>query len=370
MFEIAPSSTMTDEVFASLKQAFENNRKLAQNPEAIQKEMEKCRSMMDDALASSEGEGREHLVAVYILLQGYNFLARYLDEPEVIFPNLEDRITGKLQQPDPITNKHVAISVPDETDSPLFRSVERAVGTVLDPAKWRYKIYDRGTKVLLKDILAGKVCGILAFGLSGTQSSIESHLRHDLKNLPGWNYPKAELYTLPPCVDLSHGQEVVTILNLLPRMQEGEYIAEGEDGYYIGEAMPSLSAHFLPPKRIVTVLLVDDNEKEMEGMLTTLKGLPNIHLYVHLQKDKSLPEIPDDLDILLLDEAMPLSGREVYKYFLQEGFTGAVVSTTSGDKPDYAPLHFGRKRHITKSFETALQFVLFLNELVRKVEGG
>ena len=369
MFEIAPQSTVTDEAFTSLKEAFERNSKLAGNPDAIYEEMSKLRGLMGDALASSEGEERERLVAVHILLQGYNFLARYLDEPEVILPSLEDRITGKLQQPDPITNKHVAISVPDKEDSSLFRSVERAVGTVLDPAKWRYKIYEHGTKVLLRDILEGRICGILAFGLSGTQSSIESHLRHDLKNFPGWNYLKAELHTLPPCVDLPHGQEVVTILNLLPRMQEGTYIAEGEDGYSVGEALPSLSAHFSPPKRIVTAMLVDDNKKEMEGMLTILKGLPNIHLYVHLQKDKSLPEIPDDLDILLLDEAMPLSGREVYKYFMQEGFTGAVVSTTSGDKPDYAPLHFGRKRHITKSFETALQFVLFLNELVRKIEG-
>lgn len=351
--------SMTAEEFQMLKKSFEgNNPQLASNLQAMrEKIVEFDRDVAQ--LLRDRPEGFEPAIA--ILLQGRNFLARYIGEAEVPFPGIEEKVLES--EPDPIREKHVALFV---RSVDYFLKTVRHVLNTLDLDKQAYREYI-GTNDLLNAILSGQVGGIISLNMR-REESIESHLRHDLKNMPDFDYRSAQKYALPPCVDIYPPHPLGVILKTIHEFREGTYQPPEQESFSLDQFLPYLVPHLYVPQRKVTVKVVDDEEWAMEGMVGILKVWPNLRVIPEVYWGGGVFVFDDD-DIVLLDEAMgKITGTQVAKELQKDPeFRGLIASTTSGEKPAYTRWHFQAKGRITKNKQAAQEFVRFMNSLLRQV---
>lgn len=354
---VQEKSMFTDEEFAMMKKVFETNRsELANNPEEIGKEMRHLEQMMHDTAQRKE---KDYEIAIQILLQGRNFLARYIEEPEISYP------INQVDQLSPLEKKHVALYIAGG-ESPFFKAVIQATEMFKEVLRFRsyIKIPD-----LLEAILANEVCGIVAFHLEKT-SFIEGSLRHDLKNRDGFDYNMAQAYPLPPCVDFHPPHPLMKAITEIIRLQNGIYQPASEENFYLPDALPHLLPHMHIPETSTKITIIDDNERAITGMEEILGSWPNILSVTIIQNNSAIPKLPPDTKIVLLDENLGklITGTQVAKDLIQKGFTGIIASTSGGKRPKFAKWHFGAKEEIVKQYQMAWEFVYFINSLLKAID--
>jgi len=350
--------SMTEEDFEMVKGVFEeNNPQLASDPDAIRREMESLDKEMQRILSERP---EEFAVAVHILWQGRNFLTIYVGEEEIPLPDEVQEAIEPRKVIDPLVSKHVAVYA--GPDSPFPRAVAKFFD--LWDSVLRFQCYP-DIKSLLDDLIAGKVCGVIGFH-SSSGASIESSIRHDLKYFPGFDYETAKAFGLPPCADFSHTEAAISMIKsieVVAQMQEGKYRPKELEEFSLAEEMPSLVQHMYALERGCVVFVVDDQEEEMAGMVEVLRSWPLIRCSPILQKDTTIPPLPM-ASVVLLDEDMPVKGSEIAKHV---GQSILVASTTSGEKPNFTPWHFGSKGRIVKERAVAEAFVRFMNDLLSRL---
>jgi len=130
------------------------------------------------------------------------------------------------------------------------------------------------------------------------------------------------------------------------------------------------------PNGPLSVVIVDDESRVVQGMLAILKAWPNITVRtIILNRPFAFSYGPDTFlfDIMLLDEYMKWAGTGTQLYnelndrnLLREMI---VASTSSNFKsPEYTQWHFRYKEMIGGSFEYASSFVQFMNKLIEICE--
>jgi len=360
-------SMFTDEEFELIRKTFvENNPVLAHDLEAIKERMSE---FQEDILEFAENRPDGFKDASIILLQGLNFLARYLSKigetkAEFLLPDFgteeekEENIISSA-----ITGKHCAIFVTSKKTSSFYRSLLRAFSVCVDSNTLRYRFY-ADARELLKDITKGLVYGVVAFQLNSSYS-IEGHLRHDLGHMSEFNHDSAQKYVFPPCLDFTPPHQLPEIFNTMAQLQNGErHPAKQAENFSLKDALPDLVAHMYAPTKRVKVVIVDDILEEMKGMKTILDAWPNIGCFIMLQDSDLIQRPSPDTDILLLDEGMKITGTQIAKHLQHWKFPGLIASTTSGMKPNFTPWHFSAKGQITKNYKMAWEFVFFMNSLL------
>lgn len=213
---------------------------------------------------------------------------------------------------------------------------------------------------------------------ASSKSRIDNSIRHDLKNLPGFDYEKAEAVKIrySECPDpLSVPALLTFIHDAVNAVVSTEASSDGNDIKKDDDLLPmdALRAQMNIPSREVTVIIVDDKESEIEGMYKVLSNWENIKVVKFLIDDNTIidahekgqmPTIPYG-DIILLDEAMvAYDGTEYYKNDLKNRADTIVVSTTGGVKPDWAYHHIKSKSSIAKELKNANAFIAQINSLL------
>lgn len=347
---------LSDADFQLIKEVFDQKDASKRTPQWLRVEI----ATLDESIAENLEKREESWKdAILILLQGRNFLARYIGDQERPIPaECYEGEVKEVQVPNPLKDKHVAIY----SSMPLVGLALIQALTVNLPPTARFKVYDKLAD-LLKAILFGQVCGVIA--LHGRRpSSILGTFRHDLKNLPGQTYESAQHFLFPPCIDLPLPHNLLQIIRLISELEQGIYLSEA-GAFDLATALPSLGVHMLVPEKHRSIIIVDDEPNMAAGMKRILEVWPTISVQ-YIQQTKGIPDIPLDADIILLDEMMAngLKGKEVVEWLRSKKFAGKVVSTTGGPKPDHVKHHFQQKGVIETSRQAAEAFVTFMNGLL------
>ncbi len=348
---------LSDEEFQAIKEAFDRKDPSARTTEWIRAEIANLDREIERILPERQETWRE---AILILLQGRNFLARYIGEQERLIP--EECYEGGEQEapaPDPIEGKHVALYSPMPR---VVAALVQSLGVSNNPAP-RYRGYERISN-LLQAIFSGQVCGVIA--LHGREShSALGTLRHDMKNLRGQDYAAAQRYLFPPCIDLAAPHNLIEIIHLIWELQNGTYQAETRH-FDLAGALPILGVHMLLPKRNLLVAIVDDEPTMMDGMKRILDVWPGVSVEAVLQ-EKGMPVIPLHANVILLDEMMAegMTGTTVYEWLESRRFQGIIASTTGGSRPPYVRHHFQQKGIVATNRQAAEAFVRFMNGLLQ-----
>jgi hypothetical protein len=355
----------TDDDFGLLKRTFEGgNPALANNLGEIRKTIAEFDSDMQQLMADKPDYWQ---TAITILWQGRNFLALYAGEQPISLPFEQQEVESVTNQyPSALSAKHVAVYAA----SKVFAPAAKQALSLYTPL--RFCMYT-SSKELIEAILAGEVCGVVALQVGQLEaSSIEATIRHDLKNLPGWDYGKAKTLLLPYCVNLSVNSSSVLVeaWQIIVMMQEGRYRppAKSEE-YSLDEELRTLLSHMQQPSRSILVTVIDDTPEEVAGIVAILNKWPNLNVQI-VYHQHGMPSVTANTSILLLDEnlADSLTGEQVVKHLRGNGFDGLIASTSGGGKPAHAQWHFGRKAEVTKDSSAALQFVCFINALLQKTQ--
>ena len=173
---------LSDEEFEGLKTVFEMKAESSRTTEVVQGDIEKFDAMIAENVSNREEQWH---IAIVILLQARNFLARYIGEEELLIPE-ECIVAFENEQagikPSPIDERYIAII---GRDQPL---AGKALAQVLLKAlnnEVRCRSFE-SMDLLLQAVVKGEVCGVLA--LHGVKKrSVIGWLQHDLKNLPSFS---------------------------------------------------------------------------------------------------------------------------------------------------------------------------------------
>ncbi|MFZ6015059.1 MAG: hypothetical protein ACOYUZ_01755 [Patescibacteria group bacterium] len=372
---------ISEEDFEVLKEIYLRTHDIDLDEDLLRRDLEGLQEDMGRCLADLNQQNAQ---AYLIYLQGCNFLFRLLDE-EQIEP---DAAVLKLIPQYAYLTKYVAIYHPSAQGSHT-NVVLNTLDHVLRTLDQRgYKTYGN-----MQDLLGGLLTREISLvaGIYLDQSAdIERRIRHDLKNLSGWDYQKAEEFQLPRCVNLfAGGQLLAEILALLaetrrePEPEPKNVVIDMslEDADYdlradLEDSASPLRKAMFEPVSEVSIAIVDDDEHAMEGMLQILSYWRNVsgQQFVITGKDMlgKLLEEPAFLgnDIILLDEAMgDLTGTDVFNALKYNPAISKAVntkakvfaSTTGGSTPHWAEHHFSNKMHVAKSRQAALSFIEFIN---------
>ncbi len=355
---------ISEEDFTRACEAFKNlNPELAGDAEAMRAKMLELEQEIKTMFAEWQahpGKDDEYRPAIDILGQGRNFLACCVNVPQVDF--LADREPAKQAEetPDPIATKHVAVYAAHRV---LAAVMKQALGLIDD---LRFMIYS-DLRNLMAAIVGGEVCGVINISSDG-QSRIESHLRHDLKTLPGWSYERAQNCVLPTCADFSPPHPLGTIIKTIREMQEGRF-NQNHEQFFLEDALPMLLTHMRVPNYEIRVAVVDDQPEQIAGLEKVLAIWPRMKALSVIYPDM----IAGPYDIVLLDEDLGdgMKGAKLReKLIQQEGLSEALfVSTSGGDKPAWAKHHFAAKSMVARSQGVALEFVKFMNGLIAEIGG-
>lgn len=362
-----PKSMFTKEEFETMKRFFEEHSPVvSKDPVRMRAEIAELDHAMEDqdrAVAEGREELRDVLPALNILAQGRNFLARYVGDPEIQVTTPEE---ASKVLPAALELKHVALYIP-EGDS-LRRATQQVLGTTRPDLRCTYY---KEMSALLDDLLKGEICGAIGLFLQpeGHPGRLGGIARHDLKNRPTWTREQAQRCALPPFVSFGPGFLLADLLATAVRMQAGEcQPPKAEDAEFdLGQHLTQLSAHMFVPPRPIEVMIVDDEEEIVQGMKVVLDAWLNISVSYRMPYSEPERKRPAP-DVLLLDESMDqITGTEVANDFMARGYTGIIASITGGQKPEYTPWHFQGKVQVAESWTSALEFVHFMNSLLRQL---
>jgi hypothetical protein len=351
----------TDEQFETMKGFVEkNNPSLILDPEATKGKLADFDADLEKYLDGMRDENDDPLqfaAAAHITLQGRNFLARLIGEPEIPVPNdLTRRIEGHEPETE-ISKKHVALYVVEETHE---RALTKVLGLSINPGD--YVVY-HDTRELAREISYGHICGVVAFQVSST-NRIEGSIRHALKSLPGWDLESADAAALPPCLDVPLSQMGLGEA-AIKQMKAGTYQKpDGKEAFVLSENLSVLAARMKVPKLPVKVVIIDDEPKKITGMALILQAWPMVTVELVIQTSNKEPELPYG-DIFLLDEAMgQVTGTAIAQRIKGIDQSKVIASTTSGSKPAWANYHFSTKGDVEGDYQIAESFVNFFNQLL------
>jgi len=344
-----------DEGFEVMKKAFEeNNPELAGNLKKIREEIAQADADLKILL---DEKSENFKVAISLLWQFRNFLAKYIGDEEVKPPVFE----REEEEVNPLLLKHVAIYVDGGgTLKVAFRQVLNLCKDTI-----RIEFYD-SIRDIIEAQLSGKLCGIIGIHLN-KDADIQRHIRHDLKNMSEWNYEKAEAAMLPSCADFFPPHALGDILETISKMQKGEYLIKSEE-FNLGMELSSLIGKMQIPCSETTIAIVDDRREEIEGMVKILQSWPRVNCIPVIQETSDLPNISPD--IWLLDEDMPEPAKRGSEYARELRIARSqalIASTTGGQKPKTIDLHFSGKTSVTKSRSSAEDFIRFINKLLSTI---
>lgn len=355
------SGLMSDEDFEFCKQVIEQSQSsYAKDPQAMKAAIESFERDIADLLASKEEGWRE---AVIILAQGRNFFAKSLGLPQKAF----------LEDPD----ARVALFV--RSGESLTRALQQVLGFYKQDL--RFEIYSDMRKVL-EGIVAGSFCGVIGIDHGARNGWLEGQIRHDLKNMEGWNAEKAASAKLPLMAEFGMGFLLSELICMMREMQSGASVPlecwiVSEDGFSLSNFVESLVGWALIPKLDTHVVVLDDDPEAVKGILFLLEKWPNvIHEHILYSDLFSLDEflakieaVGSDRVIVLLDESMgATTGTAVAKALESRHFGGITASITGGAKPRFAKHHFWEKKSIASQRGAAVGFVQFMNQLIRELE--
>lgn len=344
-----------DETVAILK---EQNPDLFNDPDEMLRRMEEF-----EANAAQE----EEPVAKSLYLQGRNLLAcalgrELLPEPD-ISAQAEEAAAGPA-----IPEQTVAIKVNSEM---YARAMEQSLAVMTD---LRIKTYF-DNRELIQDLLAGKICGIISVGAKDSRA--DGIIKHDLKNMPGWDVAKANAFPLPPVMDMYQPVLLVRILELASKMHKGEFFDREEEKFDLEDHLAELRSTMLAPKGSLSVMVVDDMPDEVAGIVRLLEVWPGELVLgtacigqadIADSDEQALVVGVERPDIVLLDEIIGnIKGSDVAKGLLTRGFTGTLASITGGECPEFTSHYFNAKTHIQTSRQAAEGFISFMNNLVDQV---
>lgn len=337
-----------------------NNPELFSDPDRLRKEMLEL-----EQAASQE----EDLTAKSIYIQGRNVLALALNEELIPEPELE--IGEPQEEPIPMPERFVAI----KTDSEIYgQAVKQSVSTNCNaPVKY----YHGESRLLLIDILAGRIVGVIGIGTAFKVEDVrtEAVLRHSLKNLDGWDYEKAEAFPLPPVVDIAQPALLIEVIKTILEMHQGlTRPIEETQGFVLEDRLVDLRLEMLAADQAVTVTLVDDKPKEVAHLVRLLEVWPRVELHkfvgtlIGTTTTLTSQILSKNPDIVLLDEDIDeIRGTDVANSLLRQGFEGTLVSITGGVKPGFTPHHFGSKTVVGKNIKAAADFIAFMNRMIFRI---
>jgi len=334
----------------------------AQNPDLFNDSDEMLRRMEEFENSALQ---EENPVAKSIYLQGRNILACALGKELLPEPDIDTQ-TGESAPEPTLPDQIVAIKV----NSELYAgAMKQSLAVVTDLRIETY--FDN--RSLVQDLLAGKICGIISVSSKG--SSADSVIRHDLKNMPGWDVAKANSFPLPPVVDIQQPVLLVNVLQLAAKMHQGEFFDQQEEEFDLEDHLAELRSTMLAPQGELTVMVVDDMPDEVAGILRLLSIWPG-DLVVHEVVGQSYADAVSISSavfdrkpaIVLLDEAIgDLKGSDVATALGACGFEGIFASITGGECPEFTSHYFNAKTNIRTSRQAAERFISLMNRLIDQV---
>jgi hypothetical protein len=120
----------------------------------------------------------------------------------------------------------------------------------------------------------------------------------------------------------------------------------------------------------LVVVIFDDNPSEIQGMKLVLESWPDMdafYLRATPETYAASVEAMTNADIILLDERMGfITGQNVYSELMREGYDGVIASISVGYCPDWAMDQFVVKGLVISHRAVALNFVQFMNQLIRQ----
>ncbi|MBT6691079.1 hypothetical protein HOB10_01955 [Candidatus Parcubacteria bacterium] len=320
---------------------------------------------MEEFEASAAQE--EDPVAKSLYLQGRNLLACALGRELLPEPDISAQAEEAVSEPT-IPEQVVAIKVGSKVYAGAMKQ-SLAVMTDL-----RIETYFNN-RILVQDLLAGKICGIIS--VSFKDGRADSIIRHDLKNLPGWDVARANSFPLPPVSDIREPVLLVNILELAAKMHQGEFFDRKEEKFDLEDHLAELRSTMLAPKSQLSVMVVDDMPDEVAGMMRLLNVWPGGLVineaaigqsHIVDSDEQSLVVIIERPDIVLLDEDIgDIKGSDVAEVLLDKDFEGILASITGGECPEFTRYHFGSKTSIQTSRQAAERFISFMNKLIDQV---
>ncbi|HMO18390.1 MAG TPA: hypothetical protein PKA63_08875 [Oligoflexia bacterium] len=312
-------------------------------------------------LLETKDFNEEHRLAILILLQARNIMARLAGIQQIGLPSGFYQEYDKEETIiDPLANKHVAIFASGNVAKTLVHVLEN-VPLVKDA---RIKAYS-SIRDLINAIESNLVAGVLA--LHHQKGSIIDSIRHDYKNLPGKCQQDAIDFTFPPCIDVSNLTPLLVMAEKIRQLSKGERPENKK--FELKESLSELLVHALIPENPVRVFIVDDTRKYIDNMAIVLQAWRNITVEVILHEE-GIPEVPMQANIALLDEDLSqgIKGSKIHEYWKDKGYSGLVASTTGGEKPSHVEHHFHQKSSLAENYDSALDFVRFMNLLIKKLE--
>ncbi len=356
---------LSDAEFEQLKTFFERQRpKLIGNPNDVRAEIKKLDDAIDNEylpFALQNGATNTES-AIQITLQGRNFLARYIGETERPMPV----IAGVTPEPiDPLQFKHVAVWTGHHEENEFTRAMKQTIPILAEDKD--YRLYTN-FELLIDEILQGNTCGVVGFSLDHL-GRVESSIRHDLKNRPGWNHWKSEAAILPPCADFN---KLPAMIAALKNMREGTY-TKATETFDLGKELSGLLAHMYVTAAEEMVIIVDDSLNEVKAIARILEAWPKLKVFqwTGLADRPDKPTDINDQAIILLDDDLgkdSLNGSAITERLAKEGHKGPIVSITGGENPAYAKLHFQGKAAVGSSRQMALDFIKFMNKVLQQAE--
>lgn len=336
--------TFSDEEYQSILKVFEQGPLFQKGSEAIRTE----RAKLDDEISRLlKDKPPDYHLAINVLWQGRNFLARFLNEPEIPLP------VEPPQNDDASSKKFVAVYCPEAVLSAAVTQVLTTLPFV------RHRVYVKMSE-LLDSLIKGEICGVI--GVSSTKSSVKNLILHDLGHRLGRDQAEP---LIPPCADITPPSLVKIWETAFEMMSEKFGPVADEASFSLTAAIPELTAVMITLVRTLKIAVVDDDAKVIAGVIEIFGHWPNLITRNFLIVNTVPVEELLVSDIILLDESMPIKGTAVRALVLKSGFQGIIASTTGGDVPDWADKHFGGKAKVARSLNQAKDFVKFMNGLIR-----
>ena len=125
------------------------------------------------------------------------------------------------------------------------------------------------------------------------------------------------------------------------------------------------------PSRPLRVVVVDDCENTTRGVEEILGSWPNINLRTLVPSANTLPidgvDTSDDI-ILLNGPKKQITSDEMAAALEEKGFFGLIASITDGEKSAWSAHHFNKKSEVLADATVALDFVLWMNCLIKQIE--
>jgi hypothetical protein len=145
--------------------------------------------------------------------------------------------------------------------------------------------------------------------------------------------------------------------------------------YSLKASMHQLKELMRKPMKPMRVVVVDDDDEAVDGIIPILLNWPNIFSVTIIHSGKQYPDILGGRDdIVLLDDLdgnteNHINGERIVQWLREDGFPG-IIASISSEFVSYPNCehHFPHKYRIVHSFKAGGTFILWLNQLIFEVE--